>query len=79
MVWVLLLHLATSTTIECMSDYCWLFNGDEYCDLPCMNQLCDFDSATPSDNQASDCYYDCIDIRCQSSLLGDGVCDSGKV
>jgi hypothetical protein len=79
MMLVLLLHLVTSTTMDCWDKVCpSSYIGDKFCDTGCMMQLCRFDSATPSDNQASDCYADCSGTSCQISLLRNGVCNNGK-
>lgn len=79
MMLVLLLHLVSSTTMDCWDKVCPSgYIGDTYCDTACMTKLCKFDSASPSDNQASDCYPNCSDTSCQTPLLGDGVCNNGK-
>lgn len=48
--------------------------GDGLCDLKCNIELCNFDRGNAT---TSDCYSDCLETGCSSSLLGNGDCDLG--
>jgi hypothetical protein len=68
---------------RCMTSFCrdgWVRSmqiGDEYCDMYCMTPFCGWDSPDGT-FENSDCFVDCSYSGCDTALLGDGNCDSGK-
>ncbi|KAH3745473.1 hypothetical protein Pelo_13126 [Pelomyxa schiedti] len=65
---VLVFCFVSSVSGECPDSCPSWYVGDDYCDIVCWNEECDWDGG--------DCTHDDMcDFRCLEAMVGNGVCD----